>query len=244
MAEECDVRLLTWPPDPVVLEHHGSDEAVQLRVTFDDEQPAAVVLRAGDEPLDVRMRLELSAARPVPLCIDVCRPLCATSDYTVGVTIFDRPVARISVVGTTRIERCTDRPEPVETCVSLAEGSTPEEGAAVVPAGEARLRALDGRLHARPSAEAGRVAVFFPDTGLRVQLPVPSHDVRLLLVNGGAPELAVRVLGDAGQLGVRADRVQGTGTVRVKEVGVTAVEIRGGNAEAGVLEVCWTPDQW
>jgi hypothetical protein len=46
---------------------------------------------------------------PFPVCIKVCEPICAQSDYTVGVTIFDRPVASITLQGLTRIFNCTDR---------------------------------------------------------------------------------------------------------------------------------------
>lgn len=245
MAEEQDVRVLAWPAEPAVVRHRGEgEEPVGLRVAFAEDGPATVlVLTDDDRPLDVRMRLDVSARQPVPLCIDICEPLCATSDYRVGVTVFDQPFAGISVTGTTRIERCAARPEPVEMCVDAAGVQTPTEGAAAVQLGDVSLRALGGQLNARPTGEAGRVAVFFPPTGVRVQLPVAAHAVRIALVNGGAPELMVRVLGDAGQLDVHTDRIEGAGTVGAAGPGVTAVEIRGGSNEAGVVEVCYTPDQ-
>jgi hypothetical protein len=45
----------------------------------------------------------------LPVCIRVCEPICIQSDYTVGVTIFDRPVASITVQGLTRVFNCGDR---------------------------------------------------------------------------------------------------------------------------------------
>lgn len=46
---------------------------------------------------------------PLPVCIKVCEPICAQSDYTVGITIFDRPVASITLQGLTRIFNCAER---------------------------------------------------------------------------------------------------------------------------------------
>jgi hypothetical protein len=245
MAEEEDVRVLTWPADPAVLQHRGGgEEPVALRVAFEEAPPASVLVLTDDgRPLGVTMRLEVAARQPVPLCIDICEPLCATSDYRVGVTVFDQPFAEISVAGTTRIERCAARPEPVETCAGTAGVQTPAEGTAVVGVGDVSLRAIGGQLNARPTGEDAAVAVFFPPTGIRVQLPVAAHGVRIAVVNGGAPDLMVRSLGDAGQLDVSSARIERKGTIAVAGPGVTAVEIRGGSNEAGILEVCYTPDQ-
>jgi hypothetical protein len=64
------------------------------------------------QPLAVNEAAErtVSFKGDVPVCIRVCEPICARSDYTIAVTLFDRPVASITVSGTTRIENCGGTP--------------------------------------------------------------------------------------------------------------------------------------
>ena len=64
------------------------------------------------EPLNVRQGSEqtVSFRGEIPVCIRVCEPICARSDYSIGITVFDRPVATINVSGTTRMESCEPRP--------------------------------------------------------------------------------------------------------------------------------------
>jgi hypothetical protein len=50
-----------------------------------------------------------SAREPVPVCISVCEPICAQSEYTIGIEIFDRPVAAITVRGMTRLFNCGEK---------------------------------------------------------------------------------------------------------------------------------------
>jgi hypothetical protein len=45
----------------------------------------------------------------IPVCIRICEPICARSDYAVGITLFDRPVASIAVRGETRLFNCGER---------------------------------------------------------------------------------------------------------------------------------------
>ena len=45
----------------------------------------------------------------VPVCIKLCEPVCAESDYQISLTIFDRPVGTFSVKGITRFFNCKDR---------------------------------------------------------------------------------------------------------------------------------------
>jgi len=45
----------------------------------------------------------------VPVCLHVCEPVCAESRYRVDITVFDRPVATITVEGETRLFNCGDK---------------------------------------------------------------------------------------------------------------------------------------
>ena len=50
----------------------------------------------------------------VKLCVSVCEPICAQSEYTIGIDIFDRPVASITVLGTTKLYNCPEKTTTVK----------------------------------------------------------------------------------------------------------------------------------
>lgn len=96
MAEEHDVRITAWPEKaPASLSHHF------------EESPARLLVRADDR-FDVGMAMQFTATETVPLCIKLCEPICVRSQYTIGVEIFDRPFASITVRGQTVFANCGD----------------------------------------------------------------------------------------------------------------------------------------
>jgi hypothetical protein len=64
-----------------------------------------------DQPLAVNQSSDqtVSFRGEVPVCIRVCEPICARSEYTIGITLFDRPVAAITVTGETRLFSCHEK---------------------------------------------------------------------------------------------------------------------------------------
>jgi hypothetical protein len=64
-----------------------------------------------DRPVTANVSLHstLTVKEVIPVCLQICQPICARSDYQVGITIFDRPVATISVTGETRLFNCDER---------------------------------------------------------------------------------------------------------------------------------------
>lgn len=71
------------------------------------ENPIRAQLSTG-EPFDVHMGMEVSALKTIPVCISVCEPICARSDYQITLTLFKEEVATISISGLTRIFNCRD----------------------------------------------------------------------------------------------------------------------------------------
>ena len=63
------------------------------------------------EPLNINAAMDSSVAvrGDVPICIRLCEPICAKSEYAIGITIFDRPVATITVSGLTRLFNCGEK---------------------------------------------------------------------------------------------------------------------------------------
>ena len=51
------------------------------------------------------------------LCMSVCEPICAQSDYTIAIEVFDKPVAVINLKGTTKFYNC---PDVIKTAVAAA----------------------------------------------------------------------------------------------------------------------------
>ncbi len=99
-----DVKILSWPSQPAQLEHQfvgGTPCPVQVGFGV---APANVVLSATTQaPVNVDMNMNVVARNVIPVCIEICKPICVQSDYTIAIEIFDRPVAQISLRGTTRI---------------------------------------------------------------------------------------------------------------------------------------------
>ena len=54
------------------------------------------------------MNMAMRATDAIPLCISLCEPICAESSYTIGITIFDRPVISITIRGRTRLSACRE----------------------------------------------------------------------------------------------------------------------------------------
>lgn len=108
MAEERLVRIQEWPKEPARLQHtFDAEQPCPVTLSFEDS-PANVILHTR-EPLSVDMRMALTAREDIPLCIKICEPICARSEYTIGIDIFDRPVAAITVRGQTKLMGCDDK---------------------------------------------------------------------------------------------------------------------------------------
>jgi len=108
MAQE-DVKILAWPNQPAQLEHHFiPGPPCPVQIAFDPAPANVVVHASAQSPVHVDMNMNLAARSIIPVCIEVCRPICAQSEYTIGIEIFDRAVALITLRGQTRIFNCDE----------------------------------------------------------------------------------------------------------------------------------------
>ena len=104
MADEHQVQIVGWPPEPARLEHHISPgEEFPVSISFEDTPARVSVSTPGRHPLGVTMNMSLRGLETLPLCISLCEPICAESDYRIGIAVFDRPVITIHVRGITRL---------------------------------------------------------------------------------------------------------------------------------------------
>ncbi len=104
MAEDRTITISAWPAEPARLSH-GFERGSPLpaRVGFLSGQPLGVRLGSGGAPIPIDMRMLLAAPRAIPICLSLCEAICADSDYTIGITLFDRPIISIRLRGRTRI---------------------------------------------------------------------------------------------------------------------------------------------
>lgn len=107
MAEENDIRIISWPESPATVRHElVLNEPIPVGVSFADKPANVVVSNSPKQPLNVNMNMILSALKRFPVCLSVCEPICIKSGYSVQISIFDRPVVSITVKGQTVISSC------------------------------------------------------------------------------------------------------------------------------------------
>lgn len=99
--DEQLVRIVEWPKERALLDHR-----------FEQDSPAHVVVQSDDKAFQVDMDMNLTARQTIPVCIKVCEPICAESSYSIGIDVFDRPVAVITIKGLTRLFNCGDDRTP------------------------------------------------------------------------------------------------------------------------------------
>jgi hypothetical protein len=105
--EENNVHILEWPEQPAKLEHQfNSENPCPVSIAFQDTPARVAIQTSPEDPLNVDMAMHVSANDPLPVCIQLCEPICAQSDYQIGIVIFDRPVATITIRGLTRLFNC------------------------------------------------------------------------------------------------------------------------------------------
>jgi len=92
-----NVTIVGWPATPVVVEHQ-----------FDAAAPAKVTVGFDPSPVDVSMDMNVVNKEPFQVCIKLCDPICVKSEYTIGIDVFDRPVAVIAVRGKTTFYNCPE----------------------------------------------------------------------------------------------------------------------------------------
>lgn len=245
MADDHNVSIVAWPKEPAGLAHHfDPDKPCPVSISFAETPARVIVSTEPKQPVEVDMDMRLSVKETVPLCIKLCEPICAKSDYTIGINIFDNPFASITVRGMTKFANCREEPPVQErVCVRFdrlkANTTFPQpftlEGLTFSP--------LGGELRAATFGEpAGRIKLAFPRDGMRIDFPGAVEDVLLTLNNYASPELEITAF--AGTSILTQFKVTISNTVRevpINQAGITAVTITGGDNEAGLVEVCYLP---
>jgi hypothetical protein len=84
MAEENMVHIVDFPKEGNVrLEHYFTEKPIQISMLHNQGQT-------------------------LPLCIKICDPICAESNYKIGINLLGQPFVEIVVKGVTRLFSCKD----------------------------------------------------------------------------------------------------------------------------------------
>ena len=219
MAEDSTVRIVEWP-----------------------DEPAHVVLATDPAlPIGVDVNTRVTVRDDIAVCLKICEPICAESDYRVGISIFNNPFASISVRGITRLFGCADRDRPIETCVNFDELKEATEYAAPFSHQGIQFSPIGDPLRVATFGDpVGRMKLAFPSSGIRVQFPRPASRSRITVNNYAGPTLDFAIYSNGNLIDRFSASVNGT----VREIGiahsnVTAIEISGGDNEAALVEVCY-----
>jgi hypothetical protein len=111
-VQEKNIKILNWPDEPAQVEHHlKQDEPIPVSVSFGESPANVIVHTSPKQPFFVDMAMKLAAKETIPVCIKLCEPICAESNYVIRITLFDRPVAAITIRGITRLFNCEEEEE-------------------------------------------------------------------------------------------------------------------------------------
>jgi hypothetical protein len=109
--EENNVHIIEWPKDPAILEHQFPDPVgINISAPIDVNIPNPVDLNmfnTSEKPLFLNMNLQDGGY--IPVCIKLCEPICAESNYKVGITLMGQPFIEIAVQGITRLFNCNSK---------------------------------------------------------------------------------------------------------------------------------------
>jgi|GEM_PF-490722 len=243
-TEERKVTIVAWPKEPALLEHKfTSDKPCRLSVSFEEKPPAHLVIETSKErPFFVDMDMKVTPTKTIPVCLKVCEPICVKSAYTIGVDIFDRPVANIKIRGLTRVYNCREEKEKY-ACVDFTEFKpgtifkipwVHEELRYTTEAGQKVLTTVS------VGSTPPTVGLGLPDQGVRVDFPWPVRDVLMTVASYAGPGLSFFAYADGTLLAQQVAEIHN----EVKEVliegsGITAIKVKGGNNEASILRICF-----
>lgn len=247
MAEDSNVRIVEWPKEQDLRLAHGFEDGTLLPVKVGFDNAIDVNVSTGNDPLDVSMAMEVSARKPIPLCISLCEPICAKSDYRIDIAIFDQPVANIAVRGMTRLFNCDSEPcaKPEQSCSDVNDLKEGQEFPAGVTIGNnVRLATMGGGALRVVSwgDPAATQKLAFPASGVRIDLPEAASQVSLTVNCYAGMSLDFTVYAGGTVVEQRTESFANeVKTLVFNRNGMTAIEIEGGMNEAAFVQICWTP---
>ncbi len=240
--KESQVKIIAWPEEAAKLKHEFDfEKPCPVEVSFGETPINVMVQTEPGKPLDVNMDMNVSARKPFPVCISLCEPICAKSDYNIGVTIFDRFVAGISIRGETKIMNCKDETPTKPVCVDFTKQKENVEFTSPMFYEDLKFTPLGSQIHTSTIGDpAGVVKLAFPREGVRIDFPGKVGDVRLTVNNYAGRTLDFFVYSNGSLVDQFTEVVENeVKQINISPSGITAIEIKGGDNEASIIEICY-----
>jgi hypothetical protein len=240
--EENKVRIVEWPKSKAFLEHTFQlDKPCPVSILFEDKPVPVEVNTDQKKPMNVAMNMAVSAKEAIPVCIKICEPICAVSDYKVGITLFGQPLAEIGVKGTTRLAACEDNEKQERICLRFEDCKSGK--VAKSPYNR------DGVTYSTQSATVRFVSLIGPPTPtqmliendlLRLDFDEPVSQLELSVANFGDPIISIEALSGETQLFSDQIAIQNSQQkILVPVDNVKTILLSGGSNEAGLIELCF-----
>ena len=107
--QENLVTIAAWPPEGLAaLQHHFTEKPCPVSI-FIEKTPLGIDLQLLPEtPFNVNMDMELKADDVIPVCMKLCEPICAKSEYRLDIDIGGTPFAGVTLRGKTMIFGCDE----------------------------------------------------------------------------------------------------------------------------------------
>jgi len=110
VVEEEHVTIVGWPESKAKVEHHFSREVeCPVAISFQKTPAYVKMVNSEDDPFHVSMAMRVTPTDTIPVCIRLCNPICADSDYTIGIVLFNRPFGSIRIRGRTKVTNCESK---------------------------------------------------------------------------------------------------------------------------------------
>lgn len=106
MAERQEniVSIVSWPEEVAKVEHNFKlEEPCPVSILIEKQPLNVEIHSSSNEPLNVNLDMNVTVKEVVPVCIRLCEPICARSEYTIGIDIFDKPFAGVTFRGQTMV---------------------------------------------------------------------------------------------------------------------------------------------
>lgn len=109
MADQTNnVNIVSWPEkNKAKLEHSfNSEKPCPVSIRFDEDSADMRLNTSPKSPMHVAMNMNVNTEDPFPVTFRLGESICASSDYAVGIQIFDHHVATIRLKGLTKLFGC------------------------------------------------------------------------------------------------------------------------------------------
>jgi len=243
--EEHKVKIIEWPSGKARLDHFFNlDKPCPISIIFDDKPIQVKVNATEKEPLNVNMNMLLEAKKTIPLCIKICEPICATSNYNIGIRLFGQPFADIGVKGVTRLAPCKEEEPPQTTdCQTQDDCKAGTTAPSPYTKGKITYETVVGDTISWVAMLGPPVTtqIAIPNDGLRISFAATVQQVEVDIVNYGNPLMQIDAFSNNTLMLSTTEVIQNTRKrIFVSATTIDSIVIKGGKNEAALIEVCYT----